>query len=113
MSEIRTETGLTPTSQSEVAGSAGGTTNGSEPHALAARIKVVVHRLDGGIEEGESDARTFAGDGYRFFSAADPDHVRQIPVSDIKYVVFGSAEDAGLEADPGDSSEARKGVLRI
>jgi pilus assembly protein CpaF len=74
---------------------------------------VVVHRLDGGLEEGESDARSFAADGYRFFSTADPDHVRMIPVVDIKYVVFGSAEDPALEHDPGDRSEARKAILRF
>ena len=80
---------------------------------MVTRVKVVVHRLDGGLELGESDARSFAAGGYRFFSAADPDHARMIPVSDIKYVVFGSAEDPALEPDPGDKSEDRKAILRF
>jgi pilus assembly protein CpaF len=74
---------------------------------------VVVHRLDGGIEDGESDARTFVAGGYRIFSTADPDHPRMIPVADIKYVVFGSAEDPALESDPGDRTENRKAILRF
>jgi pilus assembly protein CpaF len=80
---------------------------------MTVRVKVVVHRLDGGLEEGESDARTFAGGGYRIFSAADPDHPRVVPVADIKYVVFGSPEDPALEPDPGDRTEARKAILRF
>jgi pilus assembly protein CpaF len=80
---------------------------------MTIRFNVVVHRLDGGLEEGESDARSFAKGGYRIFSPADPDHPRMIPVADIKYVVFGSPEDPGLEPDPGDRTEARKAILRF
>ena len=80
---------------------------------MASRVRVVVHRLDGGLEEGESDARSFVDEGYRIFSVADPEHPRIVPVGDIKYVVFGSAEDPALEPDPGDRAEARKAILRF
>ncbi len=61
------------------------------------RIRVVVHRLDGGLEEGEADARTITSDGFPVFSPADPDRARFIPSRDIKYIVFGIAEDPNLE----------------
>jgi len=60
------------------------------------RIKVVVHRLDGGLEDGESDARTITPDGYPLFSPSDPDRARMVPTRDIKYVVFGSVDDPEL-----------------
>src|SRR5947209_3702220 len=77
------------------------------------RIKVVIHRLDGGLEEGESDSRRIVGEGFPVYSAADPSRPRLVPTSDIKYVVFGSVDDPALEPDPGDRSSSRKAVLRF
>jgi pilus assembly protein CpaF len=86
--------------------------NGGPPPRLA-RFKVAVHRLDGGLEEGDSDSLTFAPDGYPIYNPADADRARWVPVRDIKYVVFGSVEDPNLEADPGDKSQDRKAILRF
>src|SRR5437773_4613440 len=77
------------------------------------RLKAVVHRLDGGLEDGESDARTIAGEGFPLYSQHDPSRPRFVPTRDIKYVVFGSVEDPNLEDDPGDASIARKAILRF
>jgi pilus assembly protein CpaF len=86
--------------------------NGGPPARLA-RFKIAVHRLDGGLEEGDSDSETFTPDGYPIYNPADADRPRWIPTRDIKYVVFGSVEDPNLEADPGDKSQARKAILRF
>ena len=67
-----------------------------------------MHRLDGGLERGESDARSLSADGFPIYTPPDLDRARWIPVRDIKYVVFGSVEDPDLEADPGEKREARK-----
>jgi pilus assembly protein CpaF len=77
------------------------------------RRQVSVHRLDGGLEQGESDARSLTGEGFPIYTPPDLDRARWIPVRDIKYVVFGSVEDPDLEADPGDKSQARKAILRF
>jgi pilus assembly protein CpaF len=77
------------------------------------RVKVVVHRLDGGLEDGESDARTIAGEGFPLYSVHDPTKQRYVPTRDIKYVVFGSVDDPNLEDDPGDASRARKAIMRF
>ena len=77
------------------------------------RVRVVVHRLDGGLEDGESDSRTITTDGFPIYSPADPGRARLIPSRDIKYVVFGSLDDPTLEPDPGDKSLARKAILRF
>jgi len=77
------------------------------------RIKVSVHRLDGGFEDGESDARILTTEGFPIFTPPDSDRARWIPARDIKYVVLGSLDDPGLEADPGDKSSARKSILRF
>src|SRR5256712_652791 len=77
------------------------------------RIKVSVHRLDGGFEDGESDARILTTEGFPIFTPPDSDRARWIPARDIKYVVLGSLDDPGLEADPGDKSPARKSILRF
>src|SRR5438034_1514884 len=77
------------------------------------RVKVVVHRLDGGLEEGESESRVIKGEGFLIYSPADPTRARVVPTRDIKYVVFGSVDDPALEPDPGDSTTARKAVLRF
>src|ERR1700686_2482837 len=82
------------------------------PHPLP-RFKVSVHRLDGGLEEGGSDARGLDTQGYPIYNPADADRPRWIPSRDIKYVVFGSVEDPNLEADPGDRSAWRKAILRF
>ena len=73
------------------------------------RIKVSVHRLDGGLEDGESDARILTTEGFPIFTPPDSDRARWIPVRDIKYVVLGSVDDANLEPDPGDNGG--KGLL--
>src|SRR5256712_3498916 len=77
------------------------------------RVKVVVHRLDGGLEEGESESRVIKGEGFLIYSPADPTRARVVPTRDIKYVVFGSVDDPALEPDPGDNTTARKAVLRF
>src|SRR6266853_1733750 len=77
------------------------------------RIKVSVHRLDGGLEGGESDARVLTSEGFPIFTPPDSDRARWIPARDIKYVVLGSVDDSNLEADPGDKSSARKAILRF
>jgi pilus assembly protein CpaF len=78
-----------------------------------ARRQVAVHRLDGGLERGESDARALSVDGFPIYTPPDLDRARWIPVRDIKYVVFGSVDDPDLEADPGEKSQARKAILRF
>src|ERR1035437_367897 len=77
------------------------------------RRQVSVHRLDGGLELGESDAQSITGEGFPIYTPPDLDRARWVPVRDIKYVVFGSVEDPELEADPGDKSQARKAILRF
>jgi pilus assembly protein CpaF len=83
------------------------------PAPRAPRFKIAVHRLDGGLEEGDSDARSLGAQGYPIYNPADADRPRWIPSRDIKYVVFGSVEDPDLEADPGDKTESRKAILRF
>jgi pilus assembly protein CpaF len=77
------------------------------------RRQVAVHRLDGGLERGESDARALTSDGFPMYTPPDLDRARWIPARDIKYVVFGSVDDPDLEADPGEKSQARKAILRF
>jgi len=86
-------------------------TNGAPPRAP--RFKVLVHRLDGGLEEGDSDARLLSPQGYPIYNPADAERPRWIPTRDIKYVIFGSVEDPKLEADPGDKSPSQKAILRF
>ncbi|MEA2655547.1 MAG: pilus assembly protein CpaF, partial [Chloroflexota bacterium] len=81
--------------------------------ASLTRRQVAVHRLDGGLERGESDASTLTVDGFPIYTPPDLDRARWIPVRDIKYVVFGSLDDPDLEADPGEKSQARKAILRF
>src|SRR5438477_916115 len=80
---------------------------------VAQRTRVVVHRMEGGLETGESEARALSAAGFPIFTQADPDRPRLIPLADIKYVVLGSVEDPNLEADPGDKAEGRKAILRF
>ncbi|MEO8744030.1 MAG: ATPase, T2SS/T4P/T4SS family [Candidatus Dormiibacterota bacterium] len=114
MSEVQTTSPETPE----------GSTAGAPPEAplqasngapalVRPRFKVAIHRLDGGLEEGESDARTFSRDGYPVYTAPDFDRARWVQERDVKYVVFGSVDDPNLEADPGDKSSARKAILRF
>src|SRR3982075_625205 len=77
------------------------------------RVKVSVHRLDGGLEDGESDARILTTEGFPQFAPPDSDRARWIPARDIKYVVLGTVDDTNLEVDPGDKSSARKAILRF
>ncbi|HEV2033450.1 MAG TPA: ATPase, T2SS/T4P/T4SS family [Candidatus Dormibacteraeota bacterium] len=81
--------------------------------SAAPRRHVSVHRLDGGLEQGESDASALSADGFPIFTPPDSDRARWIPVRDIKYVVIGSVEDPELEQDPGDKSPNRKAILRF
>jgi len=110
MSERRTEltardAPLGPPRQADAA-------NGT-PAPRALRFSVAIHRLDGGLEEGESDARAFRPDGYPIYAHSDPDRARLVPARDIKYVVFGSVDDPNLEPDSNDKSADRKAVLRF
>jgi len=41
------------------------------PDQRPPRVKVVVHRLDGGLEEGESDARSISSEGFPLYSSGD------------------------------------------
>src|SRR5438093_1455849 len=86
---------------------------GQPDDARSRRVKVVVHRLDGGLEDGESDARTIAGEGFPLYATHDPTRQRYVPTRDIKYVVFGTVDDPNLETDPGDASTARKAIMRF
>jgi pilus assembly protein CpaF len=96
-------------------GSPGGTDPELTPGLVPAaqRIPVSVHRMDGGLEAGESEARALSAAGFPIYTQADPDRPRLIPLSDIKYVVLGSVEDPSLEPDPGDTATARKAILRF
>jgi pilus assembly protein CpaF len=77
------------------------------------RVRVSVHRLDGGLEDGESDARILTGEGFPIFTPPDAERARWIPARDIKYVVLGSVDDPDLESDPGDKTAARRAILRF
>jgi pilus assembly protein CpaF len=77
------------------------------------RVHAVVHRLDGGLEEGESDSRRITPEGFPLFSHGDLTRPRLVPARDIKYIVFGSVDDPELERDPGDGSPDRKAILRF
>ncbi|HLZ94702.1 MAG TPA: ATPase, T2SS/T4P/T4SS family, partial [Candidatus Dormibacteraeota bacterium] len=77
------------------------------------RVPVSVHRMDGGLEAGESEARALSAAGYPLYTPPDADRPRLIPLNDIKYVVIGSVEDSGLEPDPGERATARKAILRF
>ena len=61
MSELRTETpaGLP-----------------DDSHQRQPRARVVVHRLDGGLEDGESDARKIGSEGFPIYSSADSTRAR-------------------------------------
>jgi pilus assembly protein CpaF len=88
------------------------TSNGAQQYR-APRFKITVHRLDGGLEEGDSDERALSAQGYPIYNPSDADRPRWIPARDIKYVVFGPVDDPDLEADPGDKSQSRKAILRF
>src|SRR2546426_1959857 len=77
------------------------------------RVKVSVHRLDGGREEGESDSRALTPNGFPIYTPPDADRARWIPVRDNKYVVLGAVDDPNLEPDPGDKSTGRKAIFRF
>src|SRR5256712_13428325 len=77
------------------------------------RVKVSVHRLDGGLEDGESDARILSTEGFPIFTPPDSDRARWIPARDIKYVVLGSLDDPNLASDLGDKGPERKAILRF
>src|SRR5256712_4116065 len=77
------------------------------------RVKVSVHRLDGGLEDGESDARILTAEGFPIYTPPDSDRAGWTPARDIKYVVLGAVEAPNLEADPGEKSALRKAILRF
>jgi len=110
MSEVRTD--LTERNPPKGAPAQAETSNGV-PARRALRFDVTVHRLDGGVEQGNSDSRTFKPEGFPVYAAADSERPRLIPTLDIKYVVFGSVDDPNLEADPNGKSTDRKAVLRF
>jgi pilus assembly protein CpaF len=111
MSEVRTD--LTERNPAKGAASSQPEASNGVPARRVPRFDVAVHRLDGGLEEGSTDTRTFKPEGYPIYAAADSERPRLIPVRDIKYVVFGSVEDPSLEPDPNDKSTDRKAVLRF
>ncbi|HEY8797902.1 MAG TPA: CpaF family protein, partial [Candidatus Dormibacteraeota bacterium] len=114
MSDFEPTTSTTPQVLTDDAPSAVIAARTPEPGAAkVARRQVAVHRLDGGLERGESDARSLSPDGFPIYTPPDLDRARWIPVRDIKYVVFGSLDDPDLEADPGEKSQARKAILRF
>ncbi len=114
MSDAVTTPPPTPEGAPAMASTVAGSTRPPAPDSSRTeRIQVSVHRLDGGLEEGASDATTLTAQGYPIYSPADADRPRWIPVSDIKYVVLGSVQDPDLEPDPGDKSPARKAILRF
>src|SRR5947209_13062784 len=76
-----------------------------------ARVAVTVHRMDGGLENGASEARALSAAGYPVYIPPDADRPRLIPINDIKYVVIGSVEDPDLEPDPGEKAVARKAIV--
>src|SRR5437899_134640 len=77
------------------------------------RVKVSVHRLDGGLEDGESDARILTAEGFPIFTPPDSDRARWIPARDIKYVVLGTVDDPNLEVDlPAADTLAFSGAVR-
>ncbi len=84
---------------------------GYEPRT--GRLPVTVHRMDGGLEVGESEARAISAAGFPIFTPPETDRPRLIPLNDIKYIVIGSVDDPALEADPGDKSLTRKAILRF
>jgi len=77
------------------------------------RTAVTVHRMDGGLETGESEARALSAAGFPIYTPPDADRPRLIPIADIKYIVVGSVDDPNLESDPGDKSTARRAILRF
>src|SRR2546427_902699 len=97
MSEVRTETLDLP----------------DDARQRPPRVKVVVHRLDGGLEDGESDARALTSEGFPIYSSGDSPRARIVPTSNLQYLVFGSVDDPTLEPDPGEKSTARKAILRF
>ena len=108
MSEVRTETPSEHSAEDVPSSASARVVDGAHP----ARIRVTVHRLDGGLEDGESDARTLGPEGFPLYTASDP-RPRIVPNREIKYVVLGSVDDPGLEPDPGERSTSRKAILRF
>src|SRR5437879_12467163 len=68
------------------------------------RVKVSVHRLDGGLEDGESDARILTTEGFPIYTPPDSDRARWIPAPDIKYVIRRSPDAPTPEPDTGHES---------
>src|SRR5258708_20062881 len=67
----------------------GAASNGAPaPAARPARFKVAVHRLDGGLEEGASDARSLSRAGYPIYNPPDADPPRSIPPPDLHSLLF-------------------------
>src|SRR2546427_13147307 len=76
------------------------------------RVKVSVHRLDGGLEDGESNARILTAEGFPIYTPPDSDRARWIPARDIKYVGLGAVTDPHLHADPDEQSALRTAIPR-
>ncbi len=108
MSEVRTETSPEQSAEDSPSTVSARAQDGVQTQ----RLKVTVHRLDGGLEDGESDARTLTPAGFPIYTPSDT-RPRIIPNREIKYVVLGSSDDPNLEPDPGEKSAARKAILRF
>src|ERR1700674_5447803 len=79
------------------------TSNARTPERSAVSVTrrvVAVHRLDGRLERGESDAHARTSEGFPIYTPPDLQRARWTPVRDIKSVLFGSLEMPDLEADP-------------
>ncbi|HET7419634.1 MAG TPA: ATPase, T2SS/T4P/T4SS family [Candidatus Dormibacteraeota bacterium] len=87
--------------------------SGVPDEAQRPRMRVVVHRLDGGLEDGESDTRTIGPTGFPVYSLSDPTRARSVPTRDIKYIVFGGLDDPSLDPDPGDAGDDKKAIIRF
>src|SRR5438128_10283770 len=59
------------------------------------RVKVVVHRLDGWLEEGESESRVIKGEGVLMYSPADPSSARARPTRVCQDGEGGCCDDRG------------------
>ena len=75
------------------------------------RIDVSVHLLGGQIIEGQSEAIGLVRQGYPIYASSAHRELTWIPLANIKYVALGSIRSGGLDEDPGDDTDDRKGLM--